>query len=238
MSKSKKKTNVPPPKEETKVVPERIENNKELFLKGEENSVFNDSIEKREKEISRIIFGLSKRATIRRIKIEIEKAEERLDHFHKNKVHYKNEKIDLEDETIEMLNEILFELDETLEPEIHRKERDLTKQLLIVYYLKENNLFLVNKDVLLEQYSSMNVRTQGLFEQFVSQMLNENQDAVKKGFQRVNNILNNRGLSSRAAVRRVELLLNIKANFEQIEQLKIVKQIDDLIETINKSYPN
>lgn len=106
------------------------------------------------------------------------------------------------------------------------KAIDLTERLLIIRYLQQHNQF--------PQYNPTEGHTKKMFEEFVSLLLSESKDAVKKGFQRVDKILKSTDLTKENKTDRLKQLKNVSSYFTSIDKKECVSDIQKLISKINK----
>lgn len=139
--------------------------------------------------------------------------------------HYFNDK----EERRFLIGEWIREKEKQLEktPKDEPRKKDLTEKLLAIYFLQSNSLFPTHNTSL--------GHTQKQFEVFVSNILGESEDAIKKGFQRVRKIVKGTEVVKENKTDRLKQLHTVKNWFDSINQEDISKKIEILIDKINNT---
>ena len=101
----------------------------------------------------------------------------------------------------------------------------LTERLLIIRYLEEHSLF--------PKYNTAKGETKKQYEYFISILLSEKPDTVKRGFQRVYKILKGLDITKENQAERIRQLQAVRKYFEGIGQTEIVGKIDKLLTKTN-----
>lgn len=221
MSKTNKKTNVPPQIEEIEVQlnVKEIQKKKREDVERKERI---ETIEEREKWIQEFTIGLSEEVKILKLQQEIDKAKIRLNEFLANDVYNRKLKIQLEGETIEMLKEMI----EDLKSETVSSKKSLTEQLLIIHFLQKENLF--------PKHNTKSGETQKQNETFIANLLGQNFETVKKRFQDVKNIVENKGTTTGNRSIRIKYLENVEIQFRSIGRTEIADRVKNTLKKVKE----
>lgn len=126
---------------------------------------------------------------------------------------------------LHFLNENLKIL-ERGDSEIYEETKEITKSIVMISYLQMENLF--------PKYDTRKGISKASVENFVAKLINAKKDTVRQSFHRLKSFNKIETATTASVTHRIEILKDIRADFEKLNLEKAIAHIEKQIESLKK----